>query len=292
MFRTLFGAAPMPARSRIASTLASLGAPLLAGCVDEAAVKSSTDSALGPAANASQAASEAPAAPAGAARCDATNQVVSFETDDGVTLEADYLTPAQSSGAAVLLHMVPPSNDRSNYPPAFIERLLASGLQVLNVDRRGAGNSEGNAAEAYTGPNGKLDAKAAYDFLLTRPCAVAADRVTFVGASNGTTSVLDYLVFAANEAPQAKPRAAVFLTGGSYTESQNGLNAQGELVSSVPLLFVFSTAERAWSAGFQTNASELWQFQEYQPGGHGTQMFAANPESIDAVANFLEAQLQ
>ena len=220
--------------------------------------------------------------------CDAAGQsVVQFQTDDGVTLSGDLHRTGKSGGpAVVLLHMIPPSNDRKNYPASFISALVDRGMTVLNVDRRGAGASGGVARDAYTGAKAALDGKAAIAFLRGHACSFDAERLAVVGASNGTTTALDYAVTAAKP-----PRALVFLTGGAYTENQTKLADQHAKLDVVPILFVYSTAENAWSKGFVPSAPPQWVFKEYANGAHGTGMFAAEPRSVDDVASFLATNL-
>jgi pimeloyl-ACP methyl ester carboxylesterase len=225
---------------------------------------------------------------AGGSACMAAASVVQLQTDDGVDLEADHLTTGEVGGpAVVLLHMIPPSNDRKNFPQPFLDALVAKKIQVLNVDRRGAGQSGGTAQDAYVGPNGKLDARAAVAFLAQGDCAADPLRIGIVGASNGTTSALDYGVYSGIQTTELFPSALVFLTGGSYTENQNKLNDNRDFLDPLPILFVFSTLERDWSAGFMPGAPSAWRFEEYDPGDHGTKMFEARPESIDLVVEFL-----
>ena len=220
--------------------------------------------------------------------CEAAGPVLTtLTTDDGILLTADLYTTGKRGGpAAVLLHMIPPSNDRSNYPAAFITALVSRGVAVLNVDRRGAGGSGGVARDAYTGSKGALDAKAAVGLLRAHACAFDETRVAVVGASNGTTTAVDYAVSAATP-----PRALVLLTGGTYTESQTTIADHRPLLGSIPTLFVFSTAESSWSKGFSSGAPATWRFEEYPNGAHGTGMFAAEPTSIDSVASFVAASL-
>ena len=220
-------------------------------------------------------------APDVAGACPAGPTVVHFETTDGVRLEADLYPAAARGRLAVLLHMIPPSNDRRNYPAAFIEALVARGFTVLNVDRRGAGGSAGEPRAAYDGPDGWRDPAAALAFAQTTGCGVDPARVALVGASNGTTSVLDHAIEA------GPPAAIVFLTGGAYTEKQHSLADARDALANTPIRFVFSTRERAWSVAFQADAPAAWTFDEYAPGDHGTRMFAARPEAITAVADFL-----
>jgi hypothetical protein len=49
----------------------------------------------------------------------------------------------------------------------------------------------------------------------------AWDRVSVIGASNGTTSALDYAVWSSTRPDALKVSALVFLTGGKCTDSQH-----------------------------------------------------------------------
>jgi len=188
--------------------------------------------------------------------------------------------------------MIPPHHDRSNYPKAFIDALVAKGFTVLNVDRRGAGKSKGVAKEAYEGPKGVLDAQAARDTLAKHACRFDTTRMVLVGASNGTTTALDYTVAAHQDGSSYDaPKALVFLTGGKYTENQHALKDHRATLGKTPLLFVFSTDERAWSASFQEGAPAAWTFKEYAKGAHGTKMFGAQPESIEKVVSWVASKL-
>jgi pimeloyl-ACP methyl ester carboxylesterase len=218
--------------------------------------------------------------------------VVSFITDDGAKLEADdYPTGEAMAPSVLLLHMIPPGNDRSNYPASFIDALRAKKIRVLNLDRRGAGASQGNAVDAYQGELGKLDAKAAIVHLTSGECGADPFRVGVVGASNGTTTALDYARFADQTSSVPFPSALVFLTGGAYTENQSSMKASHTVLEPLPILFVYSAAESAWSAAQQIGAPAAWRFREYDPGDHGTKMFEARPESVADVAGFLSEVL-
>lgn len=228
---------------------------------------------------------DAGSADAGSGPCEAVEPtVVTLTTDDGVALEADYYAAGGPDGAAaVLLHMIPPGNTRQNYPRAFIDTLTRGCMTVLNVDRRGAGGSDGVAMEAYTGPNGVLDAKAAVAYLLGQ--SVDAGRVAIVGASNGTTTLLDYVALAGTDGAVTPPAAAVLLSGGGYTENQTAVAVSG--LDAIPTLFAYPVAEAAWNDTQGAMAHDLWSFREYDPGSHGTRLFDSAPPSVDHVAAFL-----
>ncbi len=217
-------------------------------------------------------------------------EVVSLKTSDGLTIQADHC-PAGVDGApvVVLLHMIPPHHDRSNYPPAFRAALQDAGFSVLNVDRRGAGKSEGVAKDAYTGPKGKLDVAAARAFLAQAEPSADLSRWACVGASNGTTSCLDYTAWASVEEPASMPKALVFLTGGEYTETNTALKSSPAV--GLPVLFTFNAQEKAWSESHR-GGGDAWQHRSYDPGGHGTKVFKPNPEAMKDVVDFLAASIR
>ena len=210
--------------------------------------------------------------------------VITLETRDGVALVAKNY-PAETEGrpAVVLLHMVPPSWDRSSWPTSFIGLLQAHDWSVLVVDRRGAGDSEGVATEAYEGEKGRYDVEACTKKLAED----GAGPLAIIGASNGTASALDYTLWARGEG-LTEPVALGFMTGGSYTEKQSAMSS---LTDGPPAIFTFSTAERAWSVAQEPGGPSTWVFHEYAAGDHGTKMFDAAPEVAADLDAFLEALL-
>ncbi|GEM_PF-2430627 len=211
-------------------------------------------------------------------------------TDDAVALIADtYMLGQVGAPAVVLLHMIPPNNSKANFPGSFVELLTARGFNVVNVNRRGAPGSEGVATEAYIGPNGKWDVKAAYDYLTDHPCQVPAGQIVVIGASNGTTSALDFSLYAAGEDSVEQPRGLVFLSAGGYTGGNQGGLQTNMAALGHPILFNYPSAETAYNEAVSGWAPAAWNFQEYAPGAHGTGMFGSNPESASATADWVEA---
>lgn len=197
-------------------------------------------------------------------------QVITVTTRDGVALEADRYPGSTGGPGFVLLHMIPPSNTRADWPRAFIDRLTCHGASVVAIDRRGAGGSAGTPVDSYEGPGGAWDVEAAVGAL--QELGVAPG-VRLIGASNGSTSALDYAVLAQAEA--LPPVAAIaFLTGGSYTENQNPMSA---LPAGIPVAFAYGTAEASWSEAQQALDPDIWSFLAYEGGGHGTRLFGTTP---------------
>lgn len=211
---------------------------------------------------------------------------VSLSTQDGLTLEADFYPSGVVKGpAAVLLHMIPPSNDKSNFPVVFIEALRDRGLSVLNVNRRGAGASDGEARDAYEGPSGRLDAVAAHRFVTESGCLAPTDGVVFVAASNGTTTALDFSVEAAKG---ARPSALVFLSPGGYTENQHTIVNNAEVLATIPVLLGYPDSERAWPGTVSEYKGDAWELHEYDDGRHGAGLFESNPSVVDDIVGFLD----
>ncbi|MCB9755932.1 MAG: hypothetical protein H6713_38920 [Myxococcales bacterium] len=233
--------------------------------------------------------------------CLKKHEVVRPSTDDGVELVADlYTTGTTGAPAVILLHMIPPQNDRANYPAGFIEALRARGLTVLNLNRRGAAGSGGVAKEAYKGDKGWLDVKAARDLLLAHPCAPPRHRVALVGASNGTTSALDFTSHALSDAATASeagrevtppPASLVFLSGGRYTEAQHKLDEHAALTRT-PILFAAPKEEIAWSRGAtRRNKRARWTLYTSPRQGHGTALLRSDPRCVSKIVEHLARTL-
>lgn len=200
----------------------------------------------------------------------AGSDVVQLQTDDGLCLAADLIRAEPGAPAVVLLHMTPLSWDRGSWPTAFLDELAAAGAWVLNVDRRGAGGSEGEPEDAFFGEGGRLDVAAA----AARLDAEGAGALHLVAASNGTTSALDYAVWALGGGA-APPAGLLMLTGGDYTENQTPLSALA--ASGTPLTLVYAADEAAWSDAQRGLDPGGWSWDEAAPTGHGTHLFEEVP---------------
>lgn len=222
---------------------------------------------------------QAPAAGGSAGACtpsDAAVEVVSLTAADGVVLAADWYAAGDADPFVVLLHMIPPSWDRTSWASSFIADLRAECFGVLALDRRGAGESEGVAEDAYTGDLGVNDARAAVEFGSTR----TSGDVSIVGASNGTTTALDYAVTAA-DAGYPAPASMVFWSPGSYTETNHRM---GEL-ELARLMLVYPSSEADWPESKRTLDPGTWTWDEYAGTRHGTTAFGtANDPGAEIVA--------
>lgn len=216
-------------------------------------------------------------------------RVVRFDTSDGVTLEADLELHDDAGPAVVLVHMIPPGNDRSSYPPRVRDAVGATGVHVLNLDRRGAGGSGGEARDAYEGEGGRLDIEAAVRFLSALPasCGVDLSRLYLVGASNGTTSVLDYALSHDESLPDVS--RMVWLSPGTYTENQHAIDDSLMELASMRLLIVRPDSED-YAERFIEQQPAGWDILTLEAGQHGTRNFdegALEAQQLGAMTEFL-----
>lgn len=210
-------------------------------------------------------------------------EVVTAQTRDGVALVADLWPGQPGAPGVVLLHMTPRGPfTRKDWPGALTGALHGRGWHVVAIDRRGAGDSGGRAADAFSGPAGRLDVEAAVGLARGR----GAGPIAIVGASNGTTSMIDYAAWAPSEG-LPEPVALGFLSGGDYTERQT---AMAELPR-VPAFFGYPTAERAWSEAQRPLDPGSWTFYEWPGDAHGTLAFGPHPELVDQLAGWLDGAL-
>ncbi|MES2640658.1 MAG: hypothetical protein V4850_14280 [Myxococcota bacterium] len=151
---------------------------------------------------------------------------------------------------------------------------------MVAIDRRGAGDSEGEARDAVVGEGGRYDVEAA----VLRLVADGYTRVSLLGASNGTTSLIDYAAFAQGEG-LPEPVSLGYLSGGSYTTT----NTRMDEVPVLPSLFVYGDGDADWAESLEAdNPPSAWQFKHVVGGGHGTDLLARvdRAETVDALVAF------
>ncbi len=209
-------------------------------------------------------------------------ELATLQTRDGVCLAGDHWTGADGAPGVLLLHMNPEANDRSNWPVAFAALLRERGLHVLRLDRRGAGDSGGEAEDAFFGSKGRNDAEAGVDALLDG----GAGPIGIIAASNGTTTAIDYATWdAASEALAA----VALVTGGTYTENQTDMAAHA--ATGLPTQFVYAADEAQWSELQRPLDPGNWSWTEAAPTGHGTILFDETPDVGAVLADWSEDRL-
>lgn len=122
------------------------------------------------------------------AGCRFTDHV--FPTEDGLSLHSRWFCPIPSSGAdpagrKVVLFFHGNAGNLSGRTELMV-RIAALGVEVLIIDYRGYGHSEGRPSEGGV----YRDARAAWRFL-TEARQVAADRIVLFGKSLGGAAAID-----------------------------------------------------------------------------------------------------
>jgi pimeloyl-ACP methyl ester carboxylesterase len=203
---------------------------------------------------------------------------VQIRTSDDVALVADAYPGDAGAPAVLLLHMTPKGDyRRTDWPQSFVAALAARRWSVLVPDRRGAGESGGVADDAFKGPGGRLDVDACHRWL----GSYGVDRVVIVGASNGTTSMIDYAA-----RPEPRNPAVVglgFLSPGPYTENQTRMVD----VPRLPGFYAYPEAEREWPDTVGTLARPLEIRRMFPGDAHGTHLFGPHPELADALVDWI-----
>ena len=197
---------------------------------------------------------------------------VPLTTEDGLCLVGDYYVADAGAPGVVMLHMNPESWDRKSWSIDFVRGIHAERWHMLNLDRRGAGDSDGEPRDAFEGDGGRKDVDAAVRFLLEQ----GASAIALVAASNGTTSALDYAVWSQDN-DEVEPVSITMMSGGSYTENQNSIERLAAI--GTPTLFQADDEDGLW---FDTDFDALnpgpWAYIEYPGAGHGSQMLDQTPE--------------
>jgi dipeptidyl aminopeptidase/acylaminoacyl peptidase len=126
-------------------------------------------------------------------------QDVSFETEDGLTLQGWYVVPEAENGATVILVHGLGGNREQVLGDAAL--LAAEGYSALLFDLRNCGESEGEVTTL--GLREALDVGAALDFVLAQPTTDPA-RIGLLGHSMGGATV----ILAAAHYPQVRAMVA------------------------------------------------------------------------------------
>lgn len=213
---------------------------------------------------------------------------ITCTTPDGVKLIGNYFSPATSSTAGVLcLHMMPETKESWT---ELAELLAAQGRQVLAIDERGHGESiwrddqklnyeEFSDAEQQAK---RLDVDAALQWMQSQ--GVQLNQCVVIGASIGANLALDALV----RFPQLP--AAVLLSPG---QDYRGVQTDTTITQLKPEQHVLLVASRDDEYSFESverldqlakTPHETWRLER---SGHGTRVFAAEPNLMQKVVQWI-----
>lgn len=205
-----------------------------------------------------------------------------FRMQDGIRVQGDYYAGATNK-AVILLHMF--HRDRHVWDD-IIPSLQEKGWQVLNVDLRGHGGSEGNV-DVFTDKQFQqmpIDVIALATWLKQNHGPV---KVVAMGASIGSNAAIN----AAALSDQID--AVIALSPG---ENYHGIEtfAAAKKVR-VPTLYVTALDDGQSAVAFPTllentatrkNEKTLI---EYEIGGHGTALFESQPDLLPRITAFIDS---
>ncbi len=222
-----------------------------------------------------------------------------FSTEDGLMIHGRWFRPAPSPGAdaearKVVLFFHGNAGNLSGRNELMV-RIAALGVEVLIIDYRGYGHSEGRPSEAglYS------DARAAWEFL-TEEHQVAPDRIVIFGKSLGGAAAIDLglSVEAAGLIVQSSFTSVPDMAARYYPFIPGFvLRTKMDSLSKIPLigcpkLFIHSTDDeivphemglRLFHAAGQPKT-----FDEGVGAGHNQTLAVGGPQYLEAIRTFLK----
>jgi len=240
-----------------------------------------------------QSRSKRPTPPQGQARSDniQIRRAIKVTARDGVHLAGDYYTHGNPGPGVLLFHQC--TRDRAIWSD-LATTLANSGNQVLVVNPRGVGDSEGKPwdydgvpdhALAYWRSHWSDDAEAAYQWLKSRR-DVEREKVVAMGAGCGS-----FLAMLTAERHYPVVRDAVFFSDFDDPQSRQFLEKSPRLaiLSMVserdPMSF---TAAKEIQRVSNNPASRLLTYPEH---AHGYELVERHPELMSVVVKWVNAQL-
>jgi len=195
-------------------------------------------------------------------------QKVSFTTEDGIKISANYW-PAKGGKGIVLLHMLGRTKETW---AGFPEKLNKAGFHVLAIDMRGHGQSEGGDFRNFATQQWMdvlKDINAAKGFLIGK--GVGDGEVYLAGGSIGANLALS---FAAQDSSIEK---IVMLSPGLDYRGVTTMPAMKKYTNSV---FLAASSEDVQSFDgtkqLYASAKGTKEIKEYNNAGHGTNMLGKN----------------
>lgn len=217
---------------------------------------------------------------------------VSFETDDGVTIFADYYENGTDGPAALLLHMMPATKE--SWQP-FAAALIDAGFsRVLAIDLRGHGESimqNGHRIDYRDFEDADhqtkiKDVDAAVAWLEDR--GATKSRLAVAGASIGANLAI---VYGADHADV--PAVVAMSPGYDY----RGVTTPDKMAMYAPGQGLYLVASEEDELSFTTDRQlkELKEdatLKELKDAGHGTRMFDNDPALMGEIIEWLKQRVR
>ena len=211
---------------------------------------------------------------------------VSIITQDEVRLSG-LLWDAQSRFSVLLLHMMPATKESWE---DLANRLFHRGMNVLAIDFRGHGQSDGGSYKAFTDEQHQkyyFDTEAAVEFLTQKYPKTTID---MAGASIGANIMIQYMVGHPEIIKGVALSAGLDYHGVRAIELVESLHVDQEL-------FYVASHDDMRSGGSDCgimaeqlahSTASKSKITVYDTGGHGTNMWKEHPELLYQIQQFFQ----
>jgi dienelactone hydrolase len=218
-------------------------------------------------------------------------RVVDLTAGDGTKLRATYFAAAKPGPGVLLLHQC---NRQRKVWDGLAQQLAAAGINVLTLDYRGFGESDGDRfdklppqeaaqtqAEKWPG-----DIDTAFQYLVSQP-GVTRDVIGVGGASCGVNNSIQ------TARRHIEVKSLVLLSGNTDLKGRQFLRESSKL----PVFFAaadddeFPTSVVAIEWLYSLDADPDKKFVHVATGGHGADMFKVHPDMPGEIVNWYVATL-
>jgi len=221
----------------------------------------------------------------------AAGRSVDLTASDGTKLKASYFSTDKPGPGVLLLHQC---NRQRKVWDGLAQQLAAAGINVLTLDYRGFGESEGDRFDKLPPQQaGQLmadkwpgDIDAAFQYLISQP-GVTRDMIGVGGASCGVNNSIQ----TARRHPEVK--SLVVLSGNTDINGRQFLRHSANL----PVFFAVADDDEfppsivaiEWLYTVTSNPGK--KFVHYATGGHGADMFGVHPELPSLIVDWFVVTL-
>jgi dienelactone hydrolase len=213
-------------------------------------------------------------------------RVVDLTTGDGTKLKATYFAAAKPGPAVLLLHQC---NRQRKIWDGLAQQLAAAGINVLTVDYRGFGESDGDRFDKLPPQEAAQiqqekwpgDIDTAFEYLVSQP-GVTRNMIGVGGASCGVNNSIQ----TARRHRQVK--SLVLLSGNTDLKGRQFLRESTKL----PVFFAvadddeFPSSIVAIEWLYSLAADPEKKFLHVATGGHGADMFKVHPDMPGEIVNW------
>jgi dienelactone hydrolase len=218
------------------------------------------------------------------------SRVIDLKAPDGANLKATFFAAAKAGPGVLLLHQC---NRQRKVWDGLAKQLAAGGINVLTLDLRGFGESDGIPFDKATpqqaqeqGKKWPADIDVAFEYLVSQP-GVKRDVIGAGGASCGVNNSVQL----ARRHPELI-KSLVLLSGPVDPAGRKFIRqSQTPVLAAIADDDEFPDSIIATEWIFSLSPATGNRFFHYAKGGHGADMFAAHPELRDAIVDWYQTTL-